>query len=84
MVPYPLATGHQEKNAAAFVSAGAAEMILDRDLDGRRLAERIVFLLSDPKRLSEMAGAARRQGHPHSAEEIVEACYQLVGAEGRD
>ncbi|MDC4203535.1 MAG: undecaprenyldiphospho-muramoylpentapeptide beta-N-acetylglucosaminyltransferase [Candidatus Manganitrophus sp.] len=84
LVPYPLATGHQEKNAAAFVSAGAAEMILDRDLDGRRLAERIVFLLSDPKRLSEMAGAARRQGHPHSAEEIVEACYQLVGAEGRD
>ncbi|MCG3111459.1 MAG: undecaprenyldiphospho-muramoylpentapeptide beta-N-acetylglucosaminyltransferase [Candidatus Manganitrophus sp. SB1] len=82
LVPYPLATGHQEKNAAAFVSAGAAEMILDRDLDGRRLAERIVFLLSDPKRLSEMAGAARRQGHPHSAEEIVEACYQLVGAEG--
>jgi len=78
LIPYPLATGHQEKNAAAFVSAGAAEMILDRDLDGRRLAERIAFLLSDPKRLSEMAEAARRQGHPRSAEEIVEACFKLV------
>ena len=82
LIPYPLATGHQEKNAAAFVSAGAAEMILDRDLDGNRLAERITFLLSDPKRLSDMAEAARRQGHPRSAEEIVEACYQLVRADG--
>lgn len=82
LVPYPLATGHQEKNAAAFVSAGASEMILDRDLDGRKLAERITSLLSDPKRLSEMSEAARRQGHPRSAEEIVEACYQLVGNNG--
>jgi UDP-N-acetylglucosamine--N-acetylmuramyl-(pentapeptide) pyrophosphoryl-undecaprenol N-acetylglucosamine transferase len=82
LIPYPLATGHQEKNAAAFVSAGAAEMILDRDLDGRRLAERITFLLSDPRRLSEMSDAARRQGHPRSAEEIVEACFELVGRKG--
>ncbi|MDC4224892.1 MAG: glycosyltransferase [Candidatus Manganitrophus sp.] len=70
LIPYPLATGHQEKNAAAFVSAGAAEMILDRDLDGRRLAERIAFLLSDPKRLSEMAEAARRQGRPHRPKQL--------------
>ncbi|MBI3802318.1 MAG: undecaprenyldiphospho-muramoylpentapeptide beta-N-acetylglucosaminyltransferase [Nitrospirae bacterium] len=79
LIPYPLATGHQEKNGAAFVAAGASEMILDRDLNGERLAERMIFLLSDPSRLSEMAEAARRQGHPHSAEEIAEACFELVG-----
>lgn len=79
LIPYPLATGHQEKNGAAFVAAGASEMILDRDLNGERLAERIAFLFSDPARLSEMAAAARRQGHPHSAEEITAACLELVG-----
>lgn len=78
LVPYPLATAHQEKNAAAFVSSGAAEMILDRELNGTRLGERIVSLLSDPERLNAMAEAARRRGHPQAAEEIVKACFELV------
>ncbi len=79
LIPFPAAAAHQEKNAAAFVREGAAEMILDRDLSGKGLAGRIVSLLSDPKRLSEMVSSARRQGHPRSAEEIVKACFELMG-----
>jgi len=78
LIPYPLATAHQEKNAAAFVSSGAAEMILDRELNGTRLGERIAALLSDPARLNGMAEAAKRRGHPQAAEEIVRACFELV------
>lgn len=79
LIPYPLATAHQEKNAAAFVSSGAAEMLLDRDLSGARMAERILSLLSDPALLKEMGAAAGRRGHPRAAEEIVRAGYELVG-----
>lgn len=79
LVPFPFATGHQEKNAEAFASAGASEMILDRMLTGRGLAERIQSLLSDPERLKKMGKAAARRGHPDSAEKIVRACLHLVG-----
>lgn len=78
LVPYPLATAHQEKNAAAFVSSGAAEMILDRELSGTQLGERILALLSEPARLKSMGEAAKRRGHPQAAEEIVKTCFELV------
>ena len=78
LVPYPLAAAHQEKNAAAFASTGAAEMILDRELNGTELGARILSLLSDLERLNGMAEAAKRRGHPQAAEEIVKACFELV------
>lgn len=81
LIPFPFATGHQEKNAKAFVDSGAAEMILDRELTGAVLAERVGSLLSDPRRLAEMADAAGRRGHPRSAEEIAQACYELIGVD---
>lgn len=79
LIPYPLATAHQEKNAAAFVSSGAAEMILDRDLTGPAIGARIAALLSDTERLKRMGEAARRRGNPEAAEEIVKACFALAG-----
>jgi UDP-N-acetylglucosamine--N-acetylmuramyl-(pentapeptide) pyrophosphoryl-undecaprenol N-acetylglucosamine transferase len=79
LIPFPFATAHQEKNAAAFVSSGAAEMILDHALNGKGVADRILALLSDPERLKDMGEAAKRRGHPQAAEEIVQACFELVG-----
>ena len=52
LVPYPYATGrHQEANARALQRAGGATMVLDDELDGRVLADRIEWLLSDDQRL---------------------------------
>ncbi len=84
-IPYPHAEAHQEKNAAVFVAAAAAEVIHDRDVSGARLAEKITALLSDPIRRATMAEATRRLGHPHAARDIVQLCRDLanVGAEGR-
>lgn len=81
LVPFPFATGHQEKNAEAFASAGASEMILDQMLCGQRLAERILSLLSDSEKRKKMGEAAKRRGHPDSAEKIVRECLCLVGEE---
>ncbi len=79
LVPFPFAEGHQERNAEAFASAGASEMILDRMLSGQRLAERIQSLFSNPEKRKAMGEAAARKGHPDSAEEIVRECFCLVG-----
>ncbi|MEK7748170.1 MAG: undecaprenyldiphospho-muramoylpentapeptide beta-N-acetylglucosaminyltransferase [Nitrospirota bacterium] len=78
LVPFTGAKGHQEKNAQPFVKAGAAEMIANHDLKGEMLAERILFYLSHPEKLSEMAKAANQLGHPNAADEIVSACFLLV------
>ncbi|HLG22127.1 MAG TPA: UDP-N-acetylglucosamine--N-acetylmuramyl-(pentapeptide) pyrophosphoryl-undecaprenol N-acetylglucosamine transferase, partial [Candidatus Manganitrophaceae bacterium] len=80
LIPFPYAKGHQEKNAAAFVSSGAAEMIPDRDLTGRLIAERVLALLFDATKLARMGEAAKERGRPRAAEEIVKACYALIGA----
>ena len=61
LVPYPYATGrHQEANARALQRAGAATMLLDDELDGRVLADRIEWLLSDDRRLRSMGERAAR------------------------
>jgi UDP-N-acetylglucosamine--N-acetylmuramyl-(pentapeptide) pyrophosphoryl-undecaprenol N-acetylglucosamine transferase len=84
LVPFPFAKGHQEKNAEPFVKAGAAEMILDRDLTGKVLAEKILSYLANPDRLSEMAKAAKKLGHPNAANEIVSACFKLVRGDAEE
>ena len=58
--PYPFATeNHQEKNAKSFVDAGAAVMILDKELNGERIAAAIEELRGDPEKLRIMAERAR-------------------------
>ncbi|MBI3609320.1 MAG: undecaprenyldiphospho-muramoylpentapeptide beta-N-acetylglucosaminyltransferase [Nitrospirae bacterium] len=80
LVPFPHAThGHQEKNARALAEAGAAEMILERDLTGERLAGAITALLSDAARLERMAERSHQLGRPAAAEKIVKDCLQLMG-----
>jgi UDP-N-acetylglucosamine--N-acetylmuramyl-(pentapeptide) pyrophosphoryl-undecaprenol N-acetylglucosamine transferase len=79
LIPFPFAThGHQEKNARALADAGAAEIILERDLTGKRLAGVITALLSDAARLERMAERSLKLGHPAAAEKIVKDCLELV------
>lgn len=74
LVPYPFAAaGHQERNARALEQTGAARVILDDVLDGEMLAETILSLLSDTRRLREMATQSRALGVPDAARWIVDA-----------
>jgi UDP-N-acetylglucosamine--N-acetylmuramyl-(pentapeptide) pyrophosphoryl-undecaprenol N-acetylglucosamine transferase len=80
LVPYPYAIyDHQRGNAEALEARGAAEMILDQELSGAKLAERLRFYLAAPERLVSMAHAARAMGRPEAAERIVDECYTLAG-----
>jgi UDP-N-acetylglucosamine--N-acetylmuramyl-(pentapeptide) pyrophosphoryl-undecaprenol N-acetylglucosamine transferase len=81
LVPYPYAIyDHQRGNAQALQEQGAAEMILDQDLDGKVLAKKLRGYLSDRARIATMAAAARALGRPDAAARIVDECYALARA----
>jgi undecaprenyldiphospho-muramoylpentapeptide beta-N-acetylglucosaminyltransferase len=72
LIPYPYAAeNHQEKNARVLEAAGAARVILDRELNAARLYDEIASLLADDERLAAMAEASRKLGKPDAVWEIV-------------
>ncbi len=78
-VPYPYAVyDHQRWNAQALKDRGAAEMILDQELSGEKLAGWIRSFYLDRKRIESMGQAARKLGRPEAAERIVDECYRLI------
>lgn len=79
LVPFPYAADdHQRWNAQALGACGAAEIVLDQELSGERLAGLIRALYVDRKRLEAMGKAAGRLGKPGAAKRIVDECYALL------
>jgi len=78
-IPFPFAAdNHQVLNARILSDGGAAETILENDLNGRLLAQRIRYYEEHPRQLAGMAGRAAGLGHPDAAEDIVMDCYRLL------
>ncbi|UNC92874.1 undecaprenyldiphospho-muramoylpentapeptide beta-N-acetylglucosaminyltransferase [Candidatus Contubernalis alkaliaceticus] len=68
LIPSPNVTNnHQVLNAHVLADAGAAEMILERDLTGGLLRDVIFKLLKDTKGLGTMSHKSRDLGYPDSA-----------------
>ena len=79
LVPFPYATAnHQEFNARALEAAGAAQVILDRELTGDILHERVEHLLLNDRELQQMKLAAGRAGRPEAAMEIAKQAIALI------
>jgi UDP-N-acetylglucosamine--N-acetylmuramyl-(pentapeptide) pyrophosphoryl-undecaprenol N-acetylglucosamine transferase len=79
LVPFPYAIyDHQRGNAQALEERGAAEMILDQELTGEVLAQRVRSYFSDRSRIERMAAAARAMGHGGAAARIVDECIGLT------
>ncbi|HEX2521846.1 MAG TPA: undecaprenyldiphospho-muramoylpentapeptide beta-N-acetylglucosaminyltransferase [Terriglobia bacterium] len=78
LVPFPQAADdHQRKNAEALVRAGAAEMLLQKDLDGSRLADRIQYFFQNRDVLSRMENSSRGLGRPDATERIADLIEEL-------
>jgi UDP-N-acetylglucosamine--N-acetylmuramyl-(pentapeptide) pyrophosphoryl-undecaprenol N-acetylglucosamine transferase len=78
-VPFPFAAdNHQVLNARSLEKAGAAEMILEKDLSGKILAERINYYAQGPEALQQMALRSRELGRIDAAAMIVDDCYDLI------
>jgi len=78
-IPFPFAADdHQVLNARSLEKAGAAEMILEKNLNGKALAHRIHFYASNPDTLRHMASRAKDLCRTDAAAVIVDDCYRLV------
>ena len=75
--PYATAN-HQEHNARAVEGAGAAVVILDKELTGEILLKQIESLLADESKLQKMKDAAKALGRPEAAEDIARKVLALL------
>lgn len=79
LIPLPTAAAdHQRHNAAALEAAGAARMLVQRDLTPHSLGALVAELMADPARRARMAEAARARGRPRAAAEIVSHFETLI------
>ena len=79
LIPYPYAAeNHQEFNARSLVEAGAARMILNKDLTAEILSATIDELLASPEKLKSMAQASLSLGKPNAAAEIADLILKLI------
>jgi UDP-N-acetylglucosamine--N-acetylmuramyl-(pentapeptide) pyrophosphoryl-undecaprenol N-acetylglucosamine transferase len=79
LVPLPTATDdHQRQNANAFLRAGAASVVEERELTGDRLAAEVEALVGDRPRLAAMGRAARTLARPDAASRIADRVYELA------
>ena len=79
-IPLPSAAGnHQEYNARSLVEAGAADMILERDLSSAILEKRILGILLSEERLSAMSKASESVGKRDAAKTIAQILLDRYG-----
>jgi UDP-N-acetylglucosamine--N-acetylmuramyl-(pentapeptide) pyrophosphoryl-undecaprenol N-acetylglucosamine transferase len=84
LVPFAAAADdHQRKNAEVLVEAGAAVMLLQRDVTEASLLETLVALLTDAPRRAVMAEQARRLAKPGALERIAHIVLELARRSGR-
>lgn len=83
LVPYPYAAeNHQEFNAKELENAGAACMILNRELTPDKIIAVLDGILSSDEKLARMSMASKLLGMPKAADTIADIVLQLAGKKG--
>ncbi len=79
LVPLPFAADdHQRKNAEVLVEAGAARMVLDREMSGVRLFREIEMLRQNRDELDQMRDRVRQFARPGAAERAAEILEEVA------
>jgi UDP-N-acetylglucosamine--N-acetylmuramyl-(pentapeptide) pyrophosphoryl-undecaprenol N-acetylglucosamine transferase len=80
LVPFAAAADdHQRKNAEVLVAAGAASMLLQKDVTPDALYTALLALLTDTRRREEMAEKAKSLAKPEALDRIAAKVLQLAG-----
>lgn len=80
LVPYPYAVDdHQTANAKTLVTAQAAYLIAENELQADMLAKLLEEVMSDDSKLMAMASAAKRSAASEASKVLAQACIQLAG-----
>ena len=83
LVPFPYAADdHQLKNAESFAKAGAASMVLDREMTGERLFREVRRLAEAPGEIERLGAAARKFAKPDAARRAAEILEGFVCGAG--
>ncbi|WP_239617364.1 undecaprenyldiphospho-muramoylpentapeptide beta-N-acetylglucosaminyltransferase [Cohnella mopanensis] len=78
LIPSPNVTNnHQEANARSLADAGAARLILERDLKGDLLFSQISSIMGDKVLRGKMAQASRGLGMPKAASAIYDQIVRI-------
>jgi UDP-N-acetylglucosamine--N-acetylmuramyl-(pentapeptide) pyrophosphoryl-undecaprenol N-acetylglucosamine transferase len=79
LIPFPYAANdHQTKNAEALVKAGAAVLMKEADLDGKKLAEVIVYFYNHRELISGIEVKSASLGNKKAASDIVDICMEMM------
>jgi UDP-N-acetylglucosamine--N-acetylmuramyl-(pentapeptide) pyrophosphoryl-undecaprenol N-acetylglucosamine transferase len=79
LVPYPYAANdHQTQNAKAFESAGAARLMLDKQLDSALLAANILELANNAEERRRMSQAAKALARADALDNIIDVVNKLI------
>lgn len=79
LIPSPYVTNnHQEKNARGLERAGAARVLVERELTGESLLSLLTKLLDDQKTWEEMQKSSLALGMPDAATKIVRQLQEIV------
>jgi UDP-N-acetylglucosamine--N-acetylmuramyl-(pentapeptide) pyrophosphoryl-undecaprenol N-acetylglucosamine transferase len=79
LVPLPFAADdHQRFNAEALVNAGAARMVLDKEMNGERLFRELTELRANSDALVQMRTRVRQFAKPGAAERAADVLIEAV------
>ena len=79
LVPLPQAIDdHQSANARVLTECGGAMVLAQQGLSADTLAAALRDLAAHPRRLSDMAAAARRAGRPDATARVCDCCEELL------
>lgn len=80
LIPYPFAThDHQRINAEYLASLGIVEVILEGDLTGEKLADKLKYFLKNRDILKKMSRKSLNVYNRNAAHDIVNMCRALAG-----
>jgi len=81
LVPFAAAADdHQRKNAEVLVTAGAAVMLLEKDMNPEKLLGQLLEMLGNKEQLREMGRRAKTLAHPTAARDIAETIGSLASS----
>jgi UDP-N-acetylglucosamine--N-acetylmuramyl-(pentapeptide) pyrophosphoryl-undecaprenol N-acetylglucosamine transferase len=79
LIPYPHAThNHQEHNARILEAAGAAEVLLDKDVSGAGLAQSIANAMQQPEKRRAMEINCYALGKRDATQKALRLCLDLL------
>ncbi|MFE8703627.1 undecaprenyldiphospho-muramoylpentapeptide beta-N-acetylglucosaminyltransferase [Cytobacillus sp. FJAT-54145] len=79
LIPSPYVTNnHQEKNARALTDHGAALLLLEKELTGKKLVEQIDSILMNKEKLAHMKASSKQLGIQDAAKRVYELMQEVI------